>query len=264
MTTGPGLTIGHCTTVVGTCLLILAFFTFQSYTQWAAVVYRVTLFATVVTYALSVKQKLKGAPVTVYAVLPLDSFQFGSLALLWLLTRRNFVKLLPYLGISALQAADFASAKLGMAEKFQPILDKNADRAAKMISYMTLGMFLPLIVDVITVRTGSFVALLSYIFFYRIRLAFSPLARSAVNDLMDLIDKRVAKSSPKVQNYWKKLKWTIENYETHQLDGVPKKRDDDVPLTATGAKITEVRDSKQRAPKDDGVDKKHFLMDKED
>jgi hypothetical protein len=253
--TTENLTPGHCTTIIGTVLLTIGFLTFQSHATWVIYLYRVTLAATAITYGLSVRQKLKGGRPTIYGLLPLDSFQFGALACVWLFTHRNFVKLIPFMFVSILQAADFASTKLGMHDTVQPMLDKGAYQVEDLIAHINVIMFGPLIVDVLLLRTGSFVSLLAYLFFYRLRLAFSLLTQTTVDNIMNGIDSRVEKMPPRVQEMWKKAKRAVNSYEGIDLESYAPHRDADV-TTTNGSHVTSHPNSKKSA-----LDKDHFLLD---
>ncbi|ANB15423.1 hypothetical protein AWJ20_3050 [Sugiyamaella lignohabitans] len=214
---------GHVFTVVGTFIEILAYVTFQGHRQWSQIIYRTTFVVIVATYAISLNQKLKGQIPTFYALLPLESFQYGALASLWLISRGHLLKLIPYFVFSLLQASHFASTKLiagtANAEKIDSEINKSAAKLEKIVSWNNIFLGLRLVLDFICIRSGAFVSLIAFGIFFRLRVEYSPGAAETVRELYVHVDKLLSnpKVPAKVQDVWKKVKWNIEHYEKHEL-----------------------------------------------
>jgi hypothetical protein len=242
---------GHIFTSIASILLIVAYALLQGHELWAVVLYRITFATIVMTYGISLRKKLLGQIPSFYALLPIETFQYWLLAIAWLVTSDYLLKLISYSVYSILQSANFVSTKLipgtPNAEKIDRFISQHSHRMELAVSRVSLLLLLRLILDVLMVRMGSGLSLVAYGVFYRIRFEYAPLTRETLKEAEAILDRVFSyeKMPPKVTTIWKRVKYTVDNYQMYQL--TPKKKEQPPAATTTG---TAPRDAHKRTGSD--------------
>lgn len=202
---------GHCSVVLSTVISILFCFLRLTSRTVPNFIYRLSFVLIILTYGLALFQNLKGAPVSFYSLLPLHTFQYASLAFLWLITPPHFVKLLSYSVFSANHVftriqSDVKSPK--HKELIKRILDDYIPKAVETTAYLDLFMVLQMFVDVLCRKRFSFLSLLVFIFCLRVRTMYVGRTWDAIVVIATLIDNRmIKKETPvKLRNAWIRLK----------------------------------------------------------
>lgn len=157
----------------------------------------------------------------------MESFQYGALGLLWLVSRYHWVKIVPFFGYSVLQASDFIANELvpgtPRAKKILDLQKKYIKEITDYIAWANLAILLRIAVEVMTIRRGSGVAALAYSLFLRIRLAYSPSQAKVLYDIKGFVDAKMQhpKVPAKVKEYWNSVNANAQAYDVFELD--PKK-----------------------------------------
>jgi Transmembrane protein 33/Nucleoporin POM33 len=178
----------------------------------------------VITYTLSLRKKLNGQIPSFYALLPLESFQYGAIALLWLFSKGHLLKLIPFCAFSALQVAFFTSNKLlpgnNNAQKFEEFVSNNSRAIQRFVGWSDLLLFLRLLLDVFMIVPGSMICLVAYGIFLRIRFAYIAQAQETLRDVQAFIDNYANKptSNPKIKEYWLRVKDALQTHQGPELN----------------------------------------------
>lgn len=157
----------------------------------------------------------------------MESFQYGALGALWLVSRYHWIKIVPFFAYSALQASDYVATELRpgtpLAEKILTLRSNHIAEVSKYIAYANLAIFARIILEVLLLRTGSTMATLAYSLFFRIRLAYSPSQDETMEEIKSVINAKIQnpKVPAKVKDLWTKLSANADGYDKFELD--PKK-----------------------------------------
>ncbi|KAA8913203.1 hypothetical protein TRICI_003265 [Trichomonascus ciferrii] len=176
-----------------------------------------------VAYGVSVYKKSGHSHkrLSTLTLLQFQSFQYGVLALLWLISKRHLLKVVPYLIYSILQIANFYATNIAKDDKKADIeskLQQHGNKMERIVADCHIALWLRLLSDVIMLVPDSGVSILIFSFFFRLSMEHEP-TQSAMDDLEEIIDDFMMKSFvPKaVQGKWKRLQNAIADYNSYQL-----------------------------------------------
>lgn len=202
----------------------LFFLVFQGGSFYGNIAYRAIFVSTTVTYLLSLFQRFQGQRPSFYVLLRMDSFQYGALGFFWLFTKWHFIKIIPFAFFSAMHTAEYVSQELKpgtkLAADIEKFFDTMGEKLYRGVAWCNIVIGFRLILDCLAVRRGSSISLLAFGFFYRIRIAYSPVTAEVLQELLAKVDTLAnhPKSPAKVKDIWSKIKEAIDNYETVSLD----------------------------------------------
>lgn len=191
------------------------------------IVYRTLFLAVTITYSISLFQRFGGTIPSFYVMLRMESFQYGALGLLWLVSRYHWIKIVPFFGYSVLQASDYIATELQpgtpRSKKIVEFQKKYIQEITDYIAWANLAILLRIAIEVITIRRGSGVAALAYSLFFRIRLAYSPSQAKVLYDIKQFIDTKMEhpKVPAKIKEQWAGFNANAQSYDMFELD--PKK-----------------------------------------
>jgi hypothetical protein len=184
--------------------------------------------AVVITYSISLFKKTgaqnsaRGSAArrpSIFRLLSFQTFQYGALAVFWLVSKHHLLKLTPYLVYSSLQLLKFVRDSSEDKTKFQGILNSESTyKLERVVADNNILLFLRLLLDLLMVRPGSGVSLLIYMFYFRLTMELPP-TKDALDNLEDQADKIFTnKAMPAIiQDLWKKAKWSIDHASHYQL-----------------------------------------------
>lgn len=173
-----------------------------------------------VTYLIALTKKFNGQIPTIWTILPLENGQYGIISLFWIFYPRRVIKLVPFFVYAVLQVADFLATKVlsgANREKVKDLLNKHYENWEKVAAYANFIILVSLIIDVILLRTGSFISLCVFGFIYRIRVAYNPMTRHAIGTIMSKLDTLSNKLPEKYQRQWKEARYALEHSESTPL-----------------------------------------------
>ncbi|KAF5095065.1 hypothetical protein D0Z00_003290 [Geotrichum galactomycetum] len=157
----------------------------------------------------------------------MDNFQYGILGFLWLVSRYHWIKIVPFVSISLLQASHYVETELKpgtpLARQIEDFRAKHIVLLSEGVAWVNFLIFLRLLIELITFRQGSTVGLLAFSFFLRIRLAYSLEQQKVLLKLREIVDARVNQPSTpaKLKDLWFKATMSADSYDHYELD--PKK-----------------------------------------
>ena len=216
--------LGHCSTIICAVLFTLCFIVFQGSSLVGQIFYRTLFFSTTITYALSLYQRFGGVSPSFYVLLRMGSFQYGALGALWLISRWHWIKIVPFVAISVLQASGFVASDLQpgtpLARQIEDLKSKYIGQVSSGLGYVNLLIYARIILEVLTIRPGSTVATFAFSLFYRIRSAYSPDEMKALTELKQIIDTKIQnpKTPAKVKQLWENATKSAESYDRFELD----------------------------------------------
>lgn len=218
---------GHFTVVVTSVLFTLTFVVFQGGSLLGQIFYRTLFLAATIAYGVSLYQRFGGVHPSFYVLLRMESFQYGALAALWLVSRYHWIKIVPFFAYSALQASDYIATEAqpgsALSQKIIDFRTNHIVEVSRYIAYANLAIYARIILEVITIRPGSTMTTLAYSLFFRIRLAYSPSQHESIEEIKQMIDSKMQhpKVPAKVKEVWDKATKNADSYEHFELD--PKK-----------------------------------------
>lgn len=201
---------GHAYVVIMSALTVLSILTFQSSRPFWSFVYRMTFLGIVLTYGLALLQNLNGTEGNFYTLLPLHTFQYTFLAVLWLFTSKHLIKLAPYIVFSSLHVLQTITTEKSsdkQKELFKKADEEYAPKALLVIGYLELLFFLQLILDIFLGRRLSFVSFVSFSALYRIRVMVPGRSWDILSDVGNRLDTYITtKASPSMKEKWLRFK----------------------------------------------------------
>lgn len=215
---------GHCAIVAFSVLFTLCFVLFQGGTIVGQIFYRALFLSVVATYGLSLFKRFGGAHPSFYVLLRMESFQYGALGLLWLFSRYHWIKIVPFFAYSALQASDFVATEFRpdtpLAAQIVDFRTQHVEEITRCIAYANLAILARIVLEVITLRSGSGVAALAYALFLRIRTAYSPKQQQVMAEIKECIDTQMQnpKVPANVKKIWDRATNSAETYDSFELD----------------------------------------------
>lgn len=210
--------------MVSSLIFTLLCIIFSGGTLLGQIAYRSIFISTTVVYSLSLLQRFQGEKPSTYVLLRMDSFQYGAIGFFWLFTKWHFIKIVPFAFFSSLHVSSFAlqhlqpgSSLYSRVEKFQNV---DGPKMMRIVVYSDLLVFLRLFLDLITFQNGTFFSILAFSFYYRIRLAYSPITQNVSEEVFARIDNFIAspKVPAKVKEIWANVKDAAGTHDSPTLD----------------------------------------------
>lgn len=231
--------LAHLGVVASSLVFTFFYIIFLGGSLCGQIAYRLIFIFSTAAYGLSLNQRFQGQRPSFFVLLRMDSFQYGALGFFWLFTTWHFIKIVPFIYFSAMHASDFIAAQLKTDSTLRTNLNRfqrvDGPRLLKLINYNNLLVLGRLILDVITFRNGSMLSLLVFLFYYRIRIAYSPATLEVLQEVRAKIDElsENPKVPAKVKEAWSNLKQLMDSRDHAVLD----------PKTARekAAKVKEIR-----------------------
>ncbi|KAI9715934.1 MAG: hypothetical protein M1828_000522 [Chrysothrix sp. TS-e1954] len=251
--------VGHVTLLLCTLRYALSYITFNSYSRWARFSYRTAFVAAAATYGIVVfkavrarQRQGKAQPGGAIGLAIDENVQylgkFPGMALLWLFSRQIPLAILPFAVYSTFHVATYTHTNLlptlqppsqGQTKQTSALAD-NIGRFVK--EYYTASMTLVAVLEVllwfrivgsaILFQKGSWILLIFYTVFFRIRHSQSNFMQDATKQLTARADAAVANQNtpPAARNIWEQVKGGVRqaadatdvNRFVHQ-PGPPKK-----------------------------------------
>lgn len=200
--------VGHIFVMTASMLSILTCLTRQVLKPWPLLLYRSTFVGVALTYTLSLLKTLNGAEPGFYSLLPLPTFQYIIVALLWIFTIPHTIKLVPFALYSLLHVADAASEHHSTSKSRSRIAhslsDNWAPKILKLSGYLDIWLVIELLKDCLFIKPGAVISLLVYGFFFRVKLMFLPSSRDAAWHCYDCVDKYLSRQDcpRRVRKIW--------------------------------------------------------------
>lgn len=203
---------GHIFVMMSSMLSILTCLTRQVLKPWPRLLYRSTFVCAALTYTLSILKFLNGAEPGFFSLLPLPTFQYIIISVLWAFTVPHTIKLVPFALYSLLHSADTASVYHSTSKShsriFQGLSDNLAPKIVRLNGYLDIWLMTELFRDCVLVRPGAVVSLMVYGFFYRVKLLFLPSSQDAALQCYRSIDKYLTRQDcpRRIRTLWVRLR----------------------------------------------------------
>ncbi|KAK9461070.1 uncharacterized protein V1516DRAFT_674948 [Lipomyces oligophaga] len=213
-----GWFVGHVFVLLGVFFYFLSALRFNTGSSWARFWYRESYFAVIVTYGIVLYRSHRASTPTFRRLIRDDNFQYLLIALLWFISKPLFFTTLPFAIYSAFHVLTYLRTNLlpalGQASsaplptKIQTFVDNYNDKCTSLVANLELVLFVRLFLRALTFRRGSWITLLIYGSFVRLRLEGSVYSRQALRNWGVRIDSLMAhpKVPPAVKGYWEKAK----------------------------------------------------------
>ncbi|KAK9379428.1 uncharacterized protein V2V93DRAFT_349299 [Kockiozyma suomiensis] len=213
---------GHVFVLIGVFFYLLSVIRFAPSTPWARFWYREAYLSVVGTYGIVLYRSYRASTPTVTAVIRDDNVQYLVIALLWLISKPLLVTLPPFAIYSFFHVLTYTRTNLlptlgqpttsGTAAKIQSFVDNYNDKFTALVGNLELVLLVRLFVNAILFRKGSWISLLVYGAFIRLRFEQSAFTRQAVKNWEVRADGLIAHPSVPagVKNGWEKVKATLK------------------------------------------------------
>ncbi|KAH8705897.1 hypothetical protein BGW36DRAFT_19328 [Talaromyces proteolyticus] len=247
-----GWFVGHLTLLLTVFRYGLSYITFNYYSRWAKISYRLAFISAAATYGIVVykqyiaRGKLTGSPLQIAVKLLGDeNVQYLGMALVWLYSRQIPLALLPFSVYSVFHVATYTrtyllptlqpsppataagSASPGsprpgtkqspLAENIGKFVKQYYDASMYLVATLELGLLFRLVLSAFTFSKGSWVLLVIYLGFFRARYSQSSFVQSAVARFTARVDTLVSHQStpPQIRQGWDSFKGIIgQAYES--------------------------------------------------
>lgn len=209
--------VGHVGVLLGTLFSLV----FAGFARISNFEYRFAYLSAIVSFAIIIRQKysVSGVKPTVSQLFAEDNVHYIGLAVVMLFTRKFFLTLLPfaifsffhaltYIKSYILPAIDYTGPATGYIDRI--VKGWNEPLTAAVASIETVVLF-QLIFSALTFRKGSWIQLLGFLAFFRLRFASSPYTRNTVRSLEVRADNLLGHPSlpPAIKQYWIQFKSVI-------------------------------------------------------
>ncbi|KAL2014542.1 hypothetical protein VTN00DRAFT_2067 [Thermoascus crustaceus] len=238
--------VGHLTLLLSVVRYILSYITFNYYSRWAQLSYRVAFVAAAATYGIVVykqyfaRGRLQGSPINIALKLAGDeNVQYLAMALVWLYSRQIPLALLPFSVYSVFHVATYtrtyliptlqppqgaaggtpssptspkqATKQSPLAESIGRFIKRYYDASMALVASLELSLLFRLVLSALTFSKGSWVLLLVYLAFFRARYSQSSFVQNAVSHTTARIDTSVSHQStpPAVRQGWETFKGVV-------------------------------------------------------
>lgn len=197
---------------------------FQGGSLVGQILYRTLFLAVSITYGLSLYHRFGGARPSFYVLLRMENFQYGFLGFLWLVSRWHWIKIVPYFGYSLLQASNYYATEVKpdspISKQIEDLRTKHIAQFSEMLAHANLLVMLRIILEVITLRPGSTVAVLAYSFFLRIRFAYSGEQKKSFTTVKKTVDNLIdnPKTPAKIKDVYTKICTQLGTMDHYELD----------------------------------------------
>jgi len=235
--------VGHLTLLLAVFRYSLSYITFNYYSRFAKISYRVGFIAAALTYGIVVykqyiaRGKLSGSiPNIVFQLLGDENVQYLGMALVWLYSRQIPLALLPFSVYSVFHVATYTRQYVlptlqparadasGPSSPRQPatsspfadtigkFVKRYYDTSMALVASLELALVLRLIMSALTFSRGSWVLLVIYLAFFRARHAQSNFVQGVVSHATARVDTSVSHQNtpPAVRQGWEAFKGVIK------------------------------------------------------
>ncbi|KAK9372251.1 uncharacterized protein V1513DRAFT_452833 [Lipomyces chichibuensis] len=209
---------GHVFVLLGVFFYALSTIKFSPGTKWARFWYRETFISVIVTYGIVLYRTYKSSSPTTTALLRDDNVQYMIIALLWLISKPllatlpafaiySFFHVLTYTRTNVLPTMGVLPNS-PVATKIQSFVDNYNDKFTRAVANLELVLLVRLFLDALFWRKGSWISLLVYGSFMRLRFEQSAFTKLAVRNWEVRIDSLIAHPTVPafVKNGWTQVK----------------------------------------------------------
>ncbi|OJJ47032.1 hypothetical protein ASPZODRAFT_131956 [Penicilliopsis zonata CBS 506.65] len=249
--------IGHLTLLLSVFRYSLSYITFNYYSTWAKVSYRLAFVSAAATYGIVVykqyfaRSRLQGNPPAIALKLASDeNVQYLAMALVWLYSRQLPLALLPFSVYSIFHVATYTRTYLiptlqpaapgvgptsptspagsakpvgkpsALADTIGKFVKQYYDASMGLVAALEITLLFRLVLSALTFSRGSWVLLVIYVAFFRARYSQSSFVQQAMGYLSARIDASIAHQStpPPVRQGWEAFKRFVrQGYEATDL-----------------------------------------------
>jgi len=235
--------VRHLTLLLAVARYGLSYLTFNYYSHFAKISYRIGFIAAALTYGIVVykqyiaRGKLNGPiPNVVFQLLSDENVQYLGMALVWLYSRQIPLALLPFSVYSVFHVATYTRQYLlptlqparadasGPSSPRQPatsspladtigkFVKRYYDTSMALVASLELALVLRLILTALTFSKGSWVLLLIYLAFFRARYSQSTFVQGVVAHATARLDTYVSHQNtpPAVRQGWDTFKGSVK------------------------------------------------------
>lgn len=241
--------VGHLTLLLSVLRYFLSYITFNYYSSWAQISYRVAFLAAAATYGIVVYKQhiVRGnlAP-NVPTILKLasdENVQYLGMAFVWLFSRQIPLALLPFSVYSIFHVATYTRTNLiptlqspkpdasstaspnaskqnarqsPVTESIKEFVKQYHDSGMGLVAYLELALLFRVIFSALTFSRGSWVLLLVYLAFFRARYSQSLFVQRAVAHVGAWVDTAISHQNtpPAIRQAWETFKGVMrQSYE---------------------------------------------------
>ncbi|KAK7207755.1 hypothetical protein BZA70DRAFT_272139 [Myxozyma melibiosi] len=213
---------GHVFVLVGVLFYVLSAIRFAPGTSWARFWYRETYFSVIATYGIVLYRSYRASTPTATTIIRDDNVQYLFIALLWLISKPLLITLPPFAIYSFFHVLTYTRTNLlptlgqptttGPAAQIQSFVDNYNDKFTALVGNLELVLLVRLFFNAILFRKGSWISLIIYGAFIRLRFEQSAFTRQAVKNWEVRADSLIAHPSVPagVKNGWEKAKATLK------------------------------------------------------
>ncbi|KAK9451402.1 uncharacterized protein V1518DRAFT_408460 [Limtongia smithiae] len=213
---------GHVLVLTGTFFYALSAVRFASASRWAVFWYREAFLSVVATYGIVLFRSYKAAAPTATTLIRDDNVQYLAIALLWLISRPLFVTLPPFAIYSFFHVLTYVRTNVlptigqppnaPLAVKIQAFVDNYNDKFTALVANLELVLLMRLFLTALAFRRGSWISLLVYGSFIRLRFEQSVFTKQAVHNWEVRVDGLIAhpKVPVPVKTGWAKVKTAMK------------------------------------------------------
>ncbi|QKX59767.1 uncharacterized protein TRUGW13939_06909 [Talaromyces rugulosus] len=246
-----GWFVGHLTLLLTVFRYGLSYITFNYYSRWAKISYRLAFISAAATYGIVVykqyiaRGKLTGSPLQIAVKLLGDeNVQYLGMALVWLYSRQIPLALLPFSVYSIFHVATYtrtyllptlqpvpqaaagaaspgsprpAAKQSPLAESIGKFVKQYYDASMYLVASLELSLLFRLVFSALTFSKGSWLLLVIYLAFFRARYSQSSFVQSAVARFTARADTLVSHQStpPQIRQGWDAFKGIVgQAYES--------------------------------------------------
>lgn len=183
--------------------------------------YRLVFVASAGAFGIVLKQKWASRTIQSRPIVLEETVHYLSLSLLWLLTRKVWLAIVPFTIISIFHGLTYVRTYLLPTLGYSPtstiylrvdhFIKTRNEQLTIATSMVELQLLVVVVLNAILFRRGSFLQLIGYSIFMRLRYATSQYTRSVVDVAEVKVDGLLSHPSlpPFLKQYWIKIKQTI-------------------------------------------------------
>ncbi|KAK9241343.1 hypothetical protein V1525DRAFT_7313 [Lipomyces kononenkoae] len=193
---------GHVFVLLGVFFYALSTIRFSPGTRWGRFWYRETFVSVIVTYGIVLYRTYKSSSPTTTALLRDDNVQYMIIALLWLISKPLLATLPAFAIYSFFHVLTYTRTNVlptigtlpnsPLATRIQSFVDNYNDMFTRAVANLELVLLVRLFLDALLWRKGSWISLLVYGSFIRLRFEQSAFTKLAVRNWEVRIDSLIA------------------------------------------------------------------------
>lgn len=226
---------GHVFLLIFALRYGLSYLTFNYYSRWAQFSYRTCFVAAALTYGIVVYKAYRARARSGKAQQPVglladENVQYLAMALLWLFSRQIPLAIFPFAVYSIFHVATYTRSNLlptlqpqpegsagppagGLSDTIGRFVKEYYDASMTLVALLEIGLFFRVFGSAILFQKGSWILLVVYTVFFRVRHSQSSFMQNAITQLTARIDAQFANQSmpPAVRSGWEQFKGLVRS-----------------------------------------------------